>query len=131
MVPISHNPAMQTQNTFDNLSAQAELLSADLAAVLESLTRLEEHDKPILQERYLSLLGELEFHLMELQIGVRSLQRRIEGIQALLNRGASVTGVEMAQLEREIEAELKTWQSSLLEKVSAIAAAGQLLSALI
>jgi hypothetical protein len=46
---------MQIQNSLDDLTAQAELLRADLAAVLESHTRLEEHDKPILQARYLSV----------------------------------------------------------------------------
>jgi hypothetical protein len=45
---------MKIQNAFDDLTAQAELLRADLAAVLESLTRLEEHDKAILQARYFS-----------------------------------------------------------------------------
>lgn len=122
---------MKTHDTFDALAVQADALRADLAAVLETLARLEEHDKAILQARYLAMLGVSEFRLMELQVESLALQRRIERIQACLNRGETVSGADLAQVEREIESEMLVWQSSLLEKETAISEADLFLSGLI
>ncbi len=122
---------METYAISDISTTQADVLRADLSALLEAITRLEEHDRPILMAHYLATLGEPEYRLMSLQVESLALQRRMEMIQQRLNRGAKVSVADVVQIEQEIAGELQGWQVGLQEKESALSGACELLSGLI
>ncbi len=119
---------METHIT--SLPNRADTLRADLAALLEAIARLEEHDRPILTARYLTTLGDLEYRLMELQVGALALRRRIELARARLNRGLRLTASDLAAIENEVAAELLAWRNTLQQKERDIAIAGLVLDSL-
>ncbi len=122
---------METYAISDIPTTQADVLRADLSALLEAITRLDEHDRPVLMAHYLAALGGLEYRLMTLQVESLALQRRIEMIQQRLNRGARVSVADVVQIEHEIAGELQGWQTTLQEKEAALSGASELLSGLI
>ncbi len=119
---------METHIT--SLQNRADTLRADLAALMEAIARLEEHDRSILTARYLAALGDLEYRLMELQVEALALRRRIEMAQARLNRGERLTASDLADIENEVAAELLAWRNTLQQKELDIAVAGQVLDSL-
>ena len=114
------------ENHTTSLANEVADLRTDLAVLLEAIARLNEVQLPILTARYLFALGELEHRLMALQIEVLAMRRRIEMVQARLNRGERMSLADVA----EIATELLAWRNTLQQKEQGIALAGLVLSGL-
>lgn len=99
-----------------NFADEAHALRADLSAVLEALTHLGNHEKPALLARYQVLLGGLELDLMNLQLECSALRRRLASLQAVANRGATLSAVEWQQAEQSIETQLSDWRAAVLQQ---------------
>lgn len=102
--------------TEQNYALAAHALRANLSAVLEALTHLENHEKPALLARYQVLLGGLELDLTSLQLECAALRCRLASLQAVANRGAILSAVEWQQAEQSIEIELSDWRAAVLQQ---------------
>ncbi|MDP2828319.1 MAG: J domain-containing protein [Sulfuricellaceae bacterium] len=97
-------------------TSEIEALREQLVSVLETIEHLLEHDKPHLLARYQVSLGDLEFELFNLQVESLTLRRRIELMQAFVNRGEPLTAERIARIETEVTHELHDWRERLLEQ---------------
>jgi hypothetical protein len=111
-----------------NTDRLADQLRPELAALIEAIEEMRTRGGPLLTARYQAALGRLELQLLELQIEVRVVGRRIECLRARINRGEPVHESDIAEIDRGIEAELADWRKRLVDHEQALVAAGQFLS---
>jgi hypothetical protein len=111
-------------------NTEIETLSRELASVLEAIERMESKDRPYLTARYQEALGELEYRLLSLQVECRALQRRMELIQARLNRGETLTRQGVEAIEGQVRLDLASWQARLAEQASLLNASRAFLAGL-
>lgn len=91
-------------------------LREQLASVLETIEHLLEHEKPLLLARYQVSLGGLEYELFSLQVESLTLRRRIELMQALVNRGELLGAEQLARIDTEVAHDLHDWRQRLVEQ---------------
>ena len=80
---------------------------------------------------YQTRLGELEYHLLNLQVECRALRRRIEQAVALLNRGAMLTQQILSDIEAQVKRDLLVWQTQISDQAQALAAGKAFFSELV
>jgi len=110
-------------DTENNHSAyDADMLSRQLAAILENLEQMQQKEKPYLLALYQTSLGELEYHLLNLQVECRALQWRIELASVRLNRGEMLTRQHLDEIETQVKQDLLAWQTQINKQAQALAA---------
>jgi hypothetical protein len=120
------NDTKNNHSTYD-----ADSLSRQLAAILENLEQMQQKEKPYLLALYQTSLGELEYHLLNLQVECRALLRRIEMATTRLNRGEMLTLQLLDEIESQVKQDLLTWQTQINEQAQALAAGRAFLSGLV
>ena len=107
MTDISNNPE------FDNLIFSIQELETELADLVFDRDRLLYHICPNLQAEYMLKIGKLEYAIFEYQCEILRTKRKIEIIQAFINRKQSYSIVE---IEEQLEIEYQEYSRKLLEK---------------
>ena len=113
------------------LICEIDALSLQLAALLDNLEQMQQKEKPYLLALYQTRLGELEYHLLNLQVECRALRRRIEQAVALLNRGAMLTQQILSDIEAQVKRDLLVWQTQISDQAQALAAGKAFFSELV
>jgi len=107
---VGVNPAVEGGLKLHPQAARLRQECRDLAAELANLVF--QHDSlvteliPALEAEYLTKLGPGRTRVLELQLENRRLQRRIEAIQACLNRGRVP---DLERIDQALEEELRSW----------------------
>lgn len=120
-----------SDNENNHSACDVDILSQQLAAILESLEQMQQKEKPYLLALYQTSLGELEYRLLNMQVECRSLQRRIELAAARLNRGEMLTRQHLSEIEIQVKQELLAWQTQINEQAQTLAAGRAFLSGLV
>ncbi len=107
---VRRNPAGEGALELHPQAARLREECRDLASELANLVF--QHDSlvteliPALEAEYLTKLGPGRTRVLELQLENRRLQRRIEAIQACLNRGRAP---DLERIDQALEEELRSW----------------------
>lgn len=107
---VHENPAGEGALELHPQAARLREECRDLAAELANLVF--QHDSlvteliPALEAEYLTKLGPGRTRVLEIQLENRRLQRRIEAIQACLNRGRAP---DLERIDQALEEELSSW----------------------
>ncbi len=120
------NDTETSYSTFD-----VDTLSLQLAAILDNLEQMQQKEKPYLLALYQTRLGEIEYHLLTLQVECRALRRRIEQAVALLNRGQILTQQILDDLEAQVKRDLLVWQTQISDQAQVLAAGKAFFSELV
>ncbi len=104
-----------------NKTVDIDLLSQQLAALLENLEQMQQKERPYLLALYQTNLGELEYRLLGLQIECRAVHERIELATRTLNHGESLTQQYLDAIEEHIQQTYLTWQLQLKEQAQTLA----------
>ena len=123
----SHLPVIQVTPEETEERLELDQLRRSLAAVLESIEQLHTHDRAVLLARYQAELGELEHHLLCLEIDVLAMQRRIAEVQRRMNRGEVINEDSRADIELAIAQELRDWFQRVKAQEEALLHSRQLL----
>ena len=122
---------MMTDHEDSLLIGEIDTLSLQLAALLDNLEQMQQKEKPYLLALYQTRLGELEYHLLNLQVEYRALRRRIEQAVALLNRGEMLTQQILSDIEAQVKRDLLVWQTQISAQAQALAAGKAFFSGLV
>jgi hypothetical protein len=112
-------------------NSEIDRLSLQLAALLDNLEQMQQKEKPYLLALYQTRLGELEYHLLNLQVECRALRRRIEQAVALLNRGEILTQQILSDIEAQVKRDLLVWQTQISDQAQMLAAGKAFFSELV
>ncbi len=112
-------------------NSEIDRLSLQLAALLDNLEQMQQKEKPYLLALYQTCLGELEYHLLNLQVECRALRRRIEQAVALLNRGEMLTQQILSDIEVQVKLDLLVWQTQISDQAQMLAAGKAFFSELV
>ena len=112
-------------------NSEIDTLSLQLAALLDNLEQMQQKEKPYLLALYQTRLGELEYHLLTLQVECRALRRRIEQAVTLLNRGEILTQQILSDIETQIKQDLLVWQTQISDQAQMLAAGKAFFSELV
>ncbi|MEI6069131.1 MAG: J domain-containing protein [Methylococcaceae bacterium] len=110
---------------------EIDTLSLQLAAILDNLEQMQHKEKPYLLALYQTRLGEVEYHLLNLQVECRVLPRRIELAVALLNRGEMLTRQILDGIEAQVTLDLLVWQTYISQQAQALSAGRKFFSGLV
>jgi hypothetical protein len=99
------------------LQGEIAVLREELVARLAELRELEQVVKPNLLALYQTRLGPWELNLLRARTEVARLKRKIQLIQAALNRGAAP---DLAAIDGALETEFLAWQQRLAEAAQQI-----------
>ena len=91
----------------------ADQLRRELAALIEAIEEMRTHSGPLLAARYQAGLGRLELQLLEMQLEVRVVRRRLANLRARLNLGKPVTQSDLMEIDRSIETEVARWRAQV------------------
>ena len=122
---------MMTDREDSLLIYEIDALSLQLAALLDNLEQMQQKEKPYLLALYQTRLGELEYHLLTLQVECRALRRRIEQAVTLLNRGEILTQQILSDIETQIKQDLLVWQTQISDQAQVLAAGKAFFSELV
>ncbi|NMA27849.1 MAG: hypothetical protein GX934_08805 [Burkholderiales bacterium] len=126
---VRRDPAAEGALELHPQAARLREECRDLAAELANL--VVQHDSlvteliPSLEAEYLTKLGPGRTKLLELQLENRRLQRRIEAIQACLNRGRVP---DLERIDQALEEELRSWIEEVTRLRREVEKARQMLS---
>jgi hypothetical protein len=98
---------------FEKLFSSIQELEADLAELVSERDRLLYHVCPHLQTEYMLKIGKLEYAVFEYQCKILRAKRKIEIIQAMLNREQPYNIVD---IEKQLDKEYFEYTEKLLEK---------------
>ena len=107
MTEIVNNPE------YDKLIASIQELETELADLVFDRDKLLYHTCPILQMEYMLKIGKLEYAVFEYQCKILCAKRKIEIIQAFLNREQSY---KIEEIEQQLDKEYQEYTQKLLEK---------------
>jgi hypothetical protein len=107
MNDITRNPE------YDSLLTLIQQLETELAELVQDRDKLLYHVCPKLQTEYMLKIGKLEYAVFEYQCKVLRIRRKIEIIQASLNRNQSYN---IAEIEKQLDKEYQEYAQKLLEK---------------
>jgi hypothetical protein len=107
MNEISNNPE------YDSLLSLIQQLETELAELVHDRDKLLYHICPKLQTEYMLSIGKLEYVVFEYQCKILRSKRKIDIIQAFLNREQSYNIVE---IEKQLDNEYQEYIKKLLEK---------------
>ncbi len=91
-------------------------LRTQLAETLEHTLRLEEIEGPELRARYHDQLGPFQLEILELRFENAAVERKIERLIRLQERGEAITSERLHTIDREIEHELDDWHQEIRAK---------------
>jgi hypothetical protein len=111
MNEIAKNPE------YENLLSSIQELETELAELVYGRDKLLYHICPKLQTEYLLKIGKLEYAIFECQCKILRTKRKIEVIQAFLNREQSYN---IAEIEKQLDKEYQEYTKKLLEKYKEI-----------
>jgi hypothetical protein len=97
------------------LQSRRKALMEELASLMEEAEGLERHIRPMLETQYLQLFGPGETALLGLNIESRRLQRILDTVRRLVNRGQPITEDVIASLKPVLDQELADWTARLLD----------------
>jgi hypothetical protein len=98
---------------YDDLLSLIQQLETELAELVYDRDRLLYHICPKLQTEYMLSIGKLEYAVFEYQCKILRIKRKIEIIQAFLNREQSYN---IAEIEIQLDKEYREYAEKLLEK---------------
>jgi hypothetical protein len=107
MNEIAKNPE------YDNLLSLIQQLETELAELVQDRDKLLYHTCPKLQTEYMLKIGKLEYAVFEYQCKILRIKRKIEIVQALLNREQSYN---IDEIEKQLDKEYQEYTFKLLEK---------------
>jgi predicted nucleic acid-binding Zn-ribbon protein len=113
---------------FDALYLELGMLRGELASLMEELEHINRVVIPRTQTNYLIKVGVLRVELLQLQVGVMKIRRKIALLRASIDRG-EVLHEEV--LNYRIDKEFKEWDNRLRHEISQIEAAKRRFSSLI
>jgi hypothetical protein len=98
---------------YDNLLSLIQRLETELAELVHERDKLFYHICPKLQTEYMLSIGKLEYAVFEYQCKILRIKRKIDIIQAFLNREQSYN---IAEIEKQLDKEYQEYADKLLEK---------------
>jgi len=114
MNEIAKNPE------YDNLLSLIQQLEKELAELVYDRDKLIYHLCPKLQTEYMLSIGKLEYAVFEYQCKILKSKRKIDIIQAFLNREQSYN---IAEIEKQLDKEYQEYTKKLIEKQKEIESA--------
>jgi len=90
-------------------------LCEQLARLIEQQEALENHQKPMLVALYNREIGVLEFKLLQHQAELQRIKRKVEMLTAKINRGETIDGSIIMEVDKQLEREFLTWKKKLLD----------------
>jgi len=105
---------------YDDLLSLIQQLETELAELVYDRDKLLYHICPKLQTEYMLSIGKLEYAVFEYQCKILRTKRKIDIIQAFLNREQSYN---IAEIERQLDKEYQKYTEKLLEKQKEIESA--------
>jgi len=114
MNEIAKNPE------YDNLLSLIQQLEKELAELVYDRDKLIYHLCPKLQTEYMLSIGKLEYAIFEYECKILRSKRKIDIIQAFLNREQSYN---IAEIEKQLDKEYQEYTEKLLEKQKEIESA--------
>jgi len=105
---------------YDDLLSLIQQLEAELAEFVHDRDELIYHVCPKLQAEYMLSIGKLEYAIYEYQCKILRAKRKIEIIQASLNREQSYN---IEEIEKQLDNEYQNYTKKLLEKQKEIESA--------
>jgi hypothetical protein len=105
---------------YEKFVSSIQELETELACLVYDRDLLLYHACPKLQTEYMLKIGKLEYAVFEYQCNILRVKRKIEIIQAFLNREKSY---DIAEIEKQLDNEYKEYNQKLLEKQKEIDAA--------
>lgn len=103
-------------------------LRRELAALIETIEEMRTRSGPLLAARYQAALGRLELQLLEMQLEVRVVRRRLANLRARLNLGKPVTQSDLMEIDRSIETEVARWRAQVVAQERVLVDATQLIA---
>jgi len=103
-------------------------LREQLARLIEQQDSLENHQKPMLEAIYNREIGVLEFELLQYQVELQRIKRKVEMLTAKINRGETIDGSIIMEVDRQLECEFLTWKKKLFEHEKQLQESERLLS---
>jgi len=103
-------------------------LREQLARLIEQQDALENHQKPMLVALYNREIGVLEFKLLQHQAELQRIKRKVEMLTAKINRGETIDGSIIMEVDRQLEREFLTWKKKLFEHEKQLQESERLLS---
>ncbi|MDR1916480.1 MAG: hypothetical protein LBQ58_07900 [Synergistaceae bacterium] len=113
---------------FDALYLELGMLRWELASLLEELEYINRVLIPRTQTNYLIKVGALRVELLQLQVGVMKIRRRIALLRASIDRGELL---HEEALNYRLDKEFKDWDKRLLHEISQIESAKGRFSSLV
>ncbi|MDR0302529.1 MAG: hypothetical protein LBI04_09500, partial [Treponema sp.] len=107
MNDIARNPE------YDDLLTLIQKLETELAELVHDRDKLLYHVCPKLQTEYMLKIGKLEYAVFEYQCKILRIKRKIDIIQAFLNKEQSYN---IAEIEKQLDKEYQEYTEKLLEK---------------
>jgi len=98
---------------YDDLLSSVQQLETDLAELVYDRDRLLYHICPKLRTEYMLSIGKLEYAVFEYQCKILRIKRKIDIIQAFLNREQSYN---IAEIEKQLDKEYQEYTEKLIEK---------------
>jgi len=90
-------------------------LREQLARLIEQQDSLENHQKPMLEAIYNREIGVLEFKLLQHQAELQRMKRKVEMLTARINRGETIDGSIIKEVDKQLEREFLAWKKKLLD----------------
>ncbi|MBP6964640.1 MAG: hypothetical protein KBC96_09565 [Armatimonadetes bacterium] len=101
---------MRPDPEFERMSEECARRRQELAELFEEYEYLNKTLIPNIEATYLTVIGTLQYELLQVQIRVRRLRRKCELIQAALNRGEPV---DIGAIENQLDLEFQEWMLRL------------------
>jgi len=105
---------------YDDLFSSVQQLETDLAELVYDRDKLLYHICPKLRIEYMLSIGKLEYAVFEYQCKILRTKRKIDIIQAFLNREQSYN---ITEIEKQLDKEYREYTEKLLEKQKEIQSA--------
>ena len=98
---------------YENLVFSVQYLENELAGLVHERDKLLFHVCPKIRTEYMLKIGKIEYAIFDYQCRILRIRRKIELIQAFLNRGEPYT---ITEIEKQLDREYQEYTSKLLEK---------------